>query len=108
MGALLRELFQKLQIVLEEQAQIIDPVTQHGHAVDAHAEGVTLPDLGIDARSVQHIGMNHAAAQNLKPSSVLAYAAAFAVAKHAFNVGFGGRLSKRKIGGPQPHPQWPL
>ena len=47
-------------------------ILEHGDALDAHAEGETGKDLGIDAAVAQHIGMDHAAAQDLQPAGPLA------------------------------------
>src|SRR5882724_11332027 len=61
-------------VVLEQLAQIGHAVFQHGDAVDAHAPGKALIDVGINAAGAQHVLMHHAATENLHP--VLAFAKA--------------------------------
>src|SRR5262245_52813564 len=51
----------------EEIAQIRHAVFQHGETIDAHAEGVALVFLRIDAAITQHVRMHHAAAENFEP-----------------------------------------
>ena len=48
--ASLRELPQEAQVVLEEQAQVVDAVAQHRQPIGSHAEREALLALGIDAR----------------------------------------------------------
>ena len=45
----LGELAQEAQVVLEEQAQVVDAVAQHRQPVEPHAEREALVALGIDA-----------------------------------------------------------
>lgn len=59
------ELTQEIEVALEEQAQVVDRIAQHGHAVDTHAEGITLPATVIYSGSRQHVRVNHAAAEHL-------------------------------------------
>jgi hypothetical protein len=47
---------QPAQVGIEEGAQVGDAVFQHGDAVDAHAEGEALIDVGIDADIAQDFG----------------------------------------------------
>src|SRR5882724_8293712 len=84
-----RKLFEELQVVFEEQAQVIDAIAQHGEAIYPHAEGIALPTLAIDPRSVQHVWMNHPAAQDLQPAGLLANAASLAVAEHTLDMCYG-------------------
>src|ERR1700722_8820177 len=103
-----RKLLQKLQIVLEEQAQIIDAIAQHGETVDSHAEGIALPAFAVDARSLENIRMNHPAPQYLQPAGLLANTASLAVAENTLDIGFGRRLGKGEVRRPQPHAERPL
>src|SRR3954471_10763065 len=59
-------------VAVEQLAQISDAVFQHRDAVEAHAPGKALVDVGIDAAGAQHVRMHHAAAENFEP--VLAFA----------------------------------
>src|SRR5690349_18120217 len=49
--AALSQLLEEADVVVEEHAQIVDPVPQHREAVDAHAERVAGVLLRIDADS---------------------------------------------------------
>src|SRR5947209_19099740 len=91
-------MLQPTHVRFEELTQIRHPVFQHGDAVDAHAPGEALILLGIEPAIAQHVGMDHAAAQNLQP--VLAFAEAdFAALAPALDVdlhrGFGERKERR-------------
>src|SRR5690606_29306906 len=99
------ELLQEAQIVLEEDAQVVDAVAQHGQPLQAGAEGIAGVALGIDADVAEHFRMHHAAAQHFQPAGVLADAAALAAADHAADVDLGRRLREREIGRPEPHVQ---
>src|SRR6202163_951714 len=59
-------------VALEQLPQVGHAVFQHRDAVDAHAPGKALIDVGIDAAGAQHIRMHHAAAENLEPVLALA------------------------------------
>ena len=63
------ELPQEAQIVLEEQAQIVDAVAQHRQAIRSHAEGEALVALRIDADCAQHVRMHLARARDLQPAA---------------------------------------
>ena len=91
------ELPQKLEVILEKQAQIVYAVTQHRQAFHAHAECKTAIGLAIDIDRLKHFGMDHAAAHDLKPARLAAHAATFTIAHHALDIDFCGRLGKRKI-----------
>src|ERR1035437_9240974 len=89
-------------VVLEQLAQIGHAVFQHRDAVDAHAPGKALIDVGIDAAGAQHIRMQHAAAENLQP--VLAFAETdFALVAPALDVELKRRLGERKERRPESH-----
>src|SRR6266566_8183774 len=51
-------------VVLEQLTQISDAVFQHRDAVEAHAPGKALIDVGIDVAGAQHVRVHHAAAEN--------------------------------------------
>src|SRR5262245_35358531 len=82
-------------IGLEERAQVRHAVFEHGDAVDPQAPGEALVLVGIEATVAQHVGMHHAAAENLQP--ILAFAEAhFILALAALDVGLERVLGKRK------------
>src|ERR1700722_7833632 len=60
------------QVRVEKAPQIRQAVFEHRQAVEADAPGEALIDLGIDAAIGQHIGMDHAAAEDFKPILALA------------------------------------
>src|SRR6476661_8614617 len=82
-------------VALEHLPQIVHAVFQHRDAIDAHAPCKTLVDVGIDAAGAQHIGMHHAAAENLEPILALAEAD-FALVTPALDVGLERRFGERK------------
>src|SRR5438445_7146857 len=89
-------------VALEQLAQIGDAVFQHRDAVDAHAPGKALVDVGIDAAGAQHVRMHHAAAQNLQPVFALAEAD-FALVAGALDVDLKRWLGEREERRPEPH-----
>lgn len=56
------ELLEESQVVLEEQAQVVDLVFQHGDALNAHTEGKTCVFLWVDTARNQDVRVAHAAA----------------------------------------------
>src|SRR4030042_48108 len=72
------ELLQETQIVGVEDANILDPVAEHGDAFDAHTEGEARVPFGIVADLSQDLRMDHTAAQDLQPAGVSAGTAALA------------------------------
>src|SRR6202012_2210037 len=50
-----RKLFEEAQIVLEEQAHVIDAIAQHRQPVDAGAEGIAAVALRIDTARLEHV-----------------------------------------------------
>src|SRR5215470_16631695 len=89
-----RELPQEPQIVLEEHANVVDPVLEHGDALDSHPEGPAGHRLGIVSPVLQHGRMYHAGPQDFEPARLLADAAARPVAQEAAHVDLGRRLGE--------------
>src|SRR6202790_1713446 len=89
-------------VAFEQLPQVGHAVFQHRDAVDAHAPGKALIDVGIDAAGAQHVRMHHAAAENLQP--VLAFAEAnLALVAPALDVDLERRLGERKERRPESH-----
>src|SRR6204780_1094645 len=89
-------------VVLEQLPEVRHAVFQHRDAVDAHAPGKALIDVGIDAAGAQHVRMPHAAAENLEP--VLAFAETdFALVAPALDIDLERRLGERKKRRPESH-----
>src|SRR5690606_8959990 len=80
-------------VAVEEGAEIRHAVFEHGDAIDAHAPGEPLIDIGIKPGIADDIGMDHAAAEDFKPVAALAdlHLGAGAVALH---VDFHTRLGE--------------
>ena len=90
------------QIGAEEGAQIRHAVFQHGDAVDADAEGEALYLVRVVTDIAQHVGVHHAAAENLQPLIALADTDFIAMAGIA-DVHFHGRLGEREVAGAEAH-----
>src|SRR4030081_1647803 len=89
-------------VALEQLAQVGHAVFEHRDAIDAHAPGKALIDVGIDAAGAQHVRVHHAAAQNLEP--VLAFAEAdLALVAPALDVDLERGLGERKERGAESH-----
>src|SRR6266581_786489 len=80
------ELGQEPQIVLVEQADVVDSVLQHGDPLDPEPEGEAGVPLGVVADILEHRRMHHAAAADLDPSAALAGTAARSPAEDAGDV----------------------
>ena len=81
----LRELPQEAQVVLVEQAQVVDAVAQHRETVGPHAEREALLALGVDVHHPQHVRMHLPGARDLQPAPVA-----------EAHVDLGGRLGERE------------
>src|SRR5579884_4139620 len=71
----LSKLLQESHVPLKEQLQIIKPILQHRNSINAHAKGETGNLFGIVAvvlHKLEDVGIDHAAAENLDPSGLLA------------------------------------
>src|SRR5206468_2951871 len=73
------ELLQKAEVALVVVLDVVDAVPEHGHALEAHAEGEARVLLAVDADVREDLGIDDAAAADLDPASLLADAAAAAV-----------------------------
>src|SRR3954466_6832411 len=103
----LYKLLQKPDITLEKQLQIIEAVLQHGDPVHAHAEreaGNFLRVIAVLLHEFKDIWIDHAAAENLDPSRLLA-GTAWRIIRTAFAAATGyetrdehlrARLGERK------------
>ena len=72
------ELAQESQVVVEEEADVVDPVLQHGDAFDAQPEGEAGVGFRVVAHGLEDRGVDHAGAQDLQPAGGLADPAAVA------------------------------
>ena len=90
---------QEADVVVVEQAHVRNAPGEHGRTLDAHAEREARVALRVDAAVAQHVGVDHAAAQQLEPSAVLADAAAGAVADDAGELELERRLGEGEVVG---------
>src|ERR1700761_2317145 len=89
-------------VAFEQLPQVRYAVFQHRDAVDAHAPGEALIDVGIDAAGAQHVRMHHAAAEDFHP--VLAFAETnLALVAAALDVDFERWLREREERRPEAH-----
>src|SRR5262245_54322939 len=93
---------QPAHVGFEESAQVRHAVLEHGDAVDPEAPREALILVGIESAIPQHVGMHHAAAQNLQP--VVAFAEADLVLEAAaLDVDFERRFGEREERRTEPH-----
>ena len=81
-----RELLQHPHVVVEEAPQVGDAVPQHRDPLDPDAEGEALDPLGVVAvlgDEAEHVGVDHAGAEDLDPALALAEVAALAAGQRA-------------------------
>src|SRR5882762_7573648 len=89
-------------VAVEQLPQIRHAIFEHRDAIDAHAPGKALIDVGIDAAGAQHVRMHHAAAENFQP--ILAFAEPdFTLVASALDVDFERGFRERKERRPEPH-----
>src|SRR5437868_2736825 len=103
----LPELFQKPDIPLEEQLQIIQPILQHRDPVHTHPKRKARDFLGIISivlHEFENIRVHHPATENFNPSRLLAWTARSVIvtsptppaADEAGHEHFRARLSERE------------
>lgn len=95
MGSL--ELAQEADIILREETQVLHLVLEVGDSLDTHSERVAGIYLRIYAAGLEHIRVNHAAAENLDPACSLAECASLAAADVAADVHLGRRLREGEV-----------
>src|SRR5579859_170450 len=93
------ELLQEAHVTLVEQLDVVNFIHTHGNALHAHAEGEAA-DLGrvvaVALYEFEDVRVNHAAAQQLDPPTLLADAAAFASTLEAAHGHIGAGFSEGK------------
>ena len=60
----LPELSQKSQIILKKQSDIVNPILQHRDSLYPHAESESRKFLRIVADKMEHLGIDHAGAED--------------------------------------------
>src|SRR6266536_6590896 len=81
------ELFQEPQIIPVKQADVIDPIPNHGYPFDAEPEGPPAPHFRVVADILKDRRVHHAAACNFEP--FLAHLARQRAAEINFKAWFG-------------------
>ncbi len=89
---------EETDIVLEEVAYVVDTETQHGDALDTHAESEATIFVGVDVVVLKDIGVDHATAEDFEPARAFADAATCSATEGATNVHFGTGLGEWEIG----------
>ena len=77
------EFVEEAHVILAEHAQVLDHIFQVGNAFHTQAEGITAVHLAVDAAKFEHVGVDHAAAENLHPTGMFAESAALAATDEA-------------------------
>src|SRR4030095_10890551 len=95
------ELPQEAQVVVEKQTDVVDAVLEDRDPVDAHAEGPAGDLFRVVAAVAQHLGMDHARAQDLQPPRLLAHPTPRAAAQEAQHVHLRRGLGEGKERGPE-------
>src|SRR5204863_3635983 len=102
---LIRELLEKSEIVLEEQADVVHLVAQNRDALDAHPPRESGVPLRVVANVLEHDRMDHSASADLEPAGSLAHRTTGAVALPAADVHLGARLGVREKTRTEPQPR---
>jgi hypothetical protein len=93
---------EEADIVFEIEADIPDPVKQHGSSFYSHAEGITGIFAAVDIACFQDVGIHHSASQDFEPTGIFAQGTSFSPADGAAHVHFSRRFREREIRRPQP------
>jgi len=96
------ELFEKTQIIIEENADIIDLVFQQGDALHPHAKGIAAVEIGIIIDETEDGWIDHTGSGDFEPSALFAETAALALAENAGKVIFSARFGEGEKAGPEP------
>ena len=91
------KLAEEADIVLGEETKILHTVFEIGDTLHAHTEGIAGIDFAVNAACLEHVGIHHAATENLYPTGTLAERAAFAAAYITTDIHLGARLGEREI-----------
>ena len=74
------ELFQETDIVLIQQTHVINLILKQRNTLKANAKSKSGIPVRVNAEHLQHMGMDHAAAQDFNPARTLTEPAALAAA----------------------------
>src|SRR5579862_1640281 len=93
-----RKLFQKPDIVLRVQSQIVNTVFELAKPFYSHAECKTCVCIAVNAKVLKHFRMNHSAAENFYPACMFANVATNAATNSAIDIHFGAWFRKWEVG----------
>src|SRR5579863_2966351 len=93
-----RKLSQEADIILGIEAKVIYPVFELADPLNPHAKGEAGVFAAVDTEVVEHLWMNHPAAQDLDPTGMFAYATADAATDKAADIHLRAWFRKREIG----------
>ena len=94
-GAL--EQLEETDVVLTEEAKVLDLIFKVGNSLYTHTECVARIDLAVDSAKLEYVGVYHTTAQNLDPACVLAERAALATADVPADVHLGTWLGEWEV-----------
>src|SRR2546427_12894682 len=96
-------LFRSPKVILEEQANVIDTVFQHGDPLHTHAKSKSGEFFWIIADKLENRWIDHSRAKDFQPAAGLAYPAGLArlmrsatTADHTLNIDLRARLGERE------------
>src|SRR5699024_1825273 len=93
----LSELFQEPVVVLIQQTHIVDFIFQQRDTLQPHAESKSGVHFRVDTAHLEHMGMHHAASQDLDPAGSLTETASLSAAFKAGNIHLGAGLCEREM-----------
>ena len=91
------KLLKEPQVILEEEAQIIDLILQHSDTFNTHTEGESCIFFWVYITGFQDVRVADAAAENLHPAGMFAYVTAFTSADVTGDIHLCGSLGEREI-----------
>src|SRR5262249_49243100 len=98
------ELVEEAEVVLEEQAQVVDPVPEHRDALGTHPEREALVPLRVQAPVAERDRVDHPGSQDRHPAAAAAGRTADAAADQALDVEGDRGLGERVVAGPEAGP----
>ena len=96
-GVIRSELLEETDVVVVEETEIVDAVTDHCKTFDTKTESEAGNSFGIVADVLEDGGIHNARAADFNPAGPFADAATRAAADHAAGVGFDGRFGEGEV-----------
>ena len=95
------KLTQEPKVVFKKQADVVDPVFEHGDSFDSHTQGISGVSAAVDTAQIEHIRVYHSATENLYPSGMFTDVTTLAATDVTCDIHLGARLCEREIRRPQ-------